>query len=151
MLACADSRVAPEWVFLQLPGRLFVVRDAGNTPDVHGIASLEYAVAKLDTRVIVVLGHSGCGAVGAAASGKDPGTKALRELVRAIEPAVAAHRDHASGADLVAAAIDENVRMSVAALATQSDVLGLAVHEGRLVIVGAVHDLATGHVRFLDN
>ncbi len=150
VLACADSRCAPEWVFEQRPGRLFVVREAGNVPDTQAIASLEYAVAMLDTRVLVVLGHSACGAVGAAASGKDPGTPALRALVASIEPAVAAHREHASGDELIGAAIDENVRRGVRALAENSPVLGAAVEAGTLRIVGAVHDLATGTVRFLD-
>lgn len=150
VLCCADSRVAPEQVFAQRPGRLFVVREAGNVPDTHGIASLEYAVAKLDTSVIVVLGHTTCGAVTAAASGKDPGTPALRALVAAIEPAVAAQHGHAHDHDLVERAIVENVRRSQSALLAQSSLLSDAVASGRLTVVGAVHDLATGRVRFLD-
>lgn len=148
VLACADSRVAPEWVFEQTPGRLFVVRDAGNVADVHAIASFEYAVAHLDTRLIVVLGHSSCGAVKAAAAGGDPGSPALRDLVEVIAPAVA--EAHQAGGDLVKTAIEVNVRRSVHALTAHSDILATAVREGRLRIVGGVHDLATGKVRFLD-
>jgi carbonic anhydrase len=149
VLGCADSRAAPEWVFEQRPGRLFVVRDAGNVPDEQAVASVEYAVAHLGTRLVVVLGHDHCGAVSAALSGKDPGTPALRELVAAILPAVEAARARPHGDPLVAA-IEENARRSARVLVERSDLLRDAVAAGRLQVLAAFLDLETGAVRFLE-
>lgn len=150
VLACADSRCAPEWVFEQRPGRLFVVRMAGNVADTEAIASFEYAVAHLGTHLIVVLGHEHCGAVAAAVAGKDPGTEPLRQLVARIEPAVAAHRGTAEGDALLHAAIEENARRGAARLSVNSPVLARAIEGGTLRIVAAVHDLDSGAVRFLE-
>src|SRR3954466_12334475 len=89
ILGCADSRVAPEIVFDQNIGDLFVVRTAGNLVDDYALGSIEYAVEHLGTRLIVVLGHERCGAVSAAlASDSAPGH--INSLVRDIHPAVAA-------------------------------------------------------------
>ena len=90
VLGCADSRVAPEWLFAAGVGELFEVRCAGNTPFAAGIASLEYAVAELEVPLILVLGHGGCGAV-AAALGRDPLTPLLEELVAPIRKIGRAH------------------------------------------------------------
>ncbi|MCE9636671.1 MAG: carbonic anhydrase [Planctomycetes bacterium] len=150
VLACADSRCAPEWVFEQRPGRLFVVRVAGNVADSLGIASLEYAVAHLKTRVIVVLGHEHCGAVKAAVGGGDPGSESLRALVAAIEPSVAPLRTTLNGDALVHAAIEGNARNTAASLTQRSAILKEAVATGHVKIVAGVHDLDTGVVRFID-
>ena len=89
IVGCADSRTAPELVFDQNIGDLFVVRTAGNLVDDHGLGSIEYAVDHLGTRLIVVLGHERCGAVKAAmASATAPGH--VNSLVRDIQPAVEA-------------------------------------------------------------
>lgn len=151
VICCADSRVAPELVFGQRPGRLFVVREAGNFPDTHGIASLEYAVAKLNVPVLVVLGHSTCGAIAAASSGDDPGTPSLRALVSALQPAVHAHDHVPKGPELVELAVEENVRLGVQRLLDQSPVIAGAVERGELRLVGAVHHLDSGRVHWLDH
>lgn len=148
VLSCADSRVPPEIIFDQGPGKVFVVRDAGNVVSTYGLASLEFAVAVLNVPLIVVLGHSGCGAVAAAlqssrARSKLPGH--LPELVEAIQPAViAAHGKHPG--DMLAATINENVLLGMRNLKTKSDVIGDALKSGKVGIQGGVYDLATGKV-----
>ena len=148
ILSCSDSRVVPELVFDQGPGDLFVVRVAGNFVTNDGLASLEYGASVLGAPLIMVLGHSNCGAVAAAIKVvKDkaqlPGH--LPELVDAIAPAViAAEAKHP--ADLLAAAITENVRRNVARLNRATPVLAARVKAGTLKVVGGVYDIATGKV-----
>jgi carbonic anhydrase len=84
IISCADSRVPPELIFDQTIGDIFVVRVAGNVIDDYNLASVEYAVSKGWTKLIVVMGHESCGAVEAALSGKDPGSDPLRALVKKI-------------------------------------------------------------------
>ena len=148
MLACADSRVPPEIIFDQGPGKVFVVRDAGNVVSTYGLASLEFAVAVLGIPLILVLGHSSCGAVAAALQSARERSKLpghLPELVEAIQPAVdAAHGKHPS--DLLAATINENVRLGMRELKTRSDIIGKAVSSGKVGIKGGVYELATGKV-----
>jgi len=146
VLACADSRVAPEWLFDLGPGELFAVRSAGNTAFNAGIASLEYAVAELAVPLIVVLGHSGCGAV-TAALGRDPLTPLLEELVLPIRAGLA----EAGGRrrlDL-AEAVQINARSVAASLASRSALLAEAQQRGALQITPAYLDLATGLVQVL--
>jgi len=151
ILSCADSRVAPEIIFDQGPGDLFVSRDAGNVVSNYGLASFEFAVANLGVPLILVLGHTGCGAVaaalGASTSRKElPGH--LPELVKAIEPAIiTAHGKHPG--DFLAASIEENVRLGMKRLKTKSEIIGKAVNSGRLEIKGGVYDLRTGSVTFI--
>src|SRR6266480_4919298 len=105
IVACADSRTAPEIVFDQNIGDLFVVRTAGNLVDDYGLGSIEYAVEHLGTRLIVVLGHKRCGAVTAAlASDSAPGH--LQSFVRDIQPAVKAAK--ANKGDALDLTIAEN-------------------------------------------
>ncbi|MGH6735471.1 MAG: carbonic anhydrase [Methyloceanibacter sp.] len=151
VLACADSRVPPEIIFDKGPGEVFVVRDAGNVVSTYGLASIEYAIVVLKVPLLLVLGHSNCGAVAAALQSalersKLPGH--LPELVEAIQPAVdAAHGKHPG--DLLAATIDENVRLGMSNLKTRSDVIGDAIKSGKVGIAGGVYDLATSKVNFL--
>jgi len=151
VLACADSRVPPEIIFDQGPGKVFVVRDAGNVVSKYGLASLEFAVAVLNVPLILVLGHSSCGAVAAALQSARERSKLpghLPELVKAIQPAVdAAHGKHPS--DLLAATINENVRLGMRELKTRSDVIGKAVSDGKVAIKGGVYELATGKIEMV--
>jgi len=148
VLACADSRVPPEIIFDQGPGKVFVVRDAGNVVSNYGLASLEFAVAVLNVPLILVLGHSSCGAVAAALQSarerkKLPGH--LPELVDAIQPAVnEAHGKHPS--DLLAATIRENVRLGMRELKSRSKIISDAVASGKVGIKGGVYQLATGEI-----
>lgn len=148
ILSCSDSRVAPEFVFDQGPGELFVVRVAGNFVTTDGLASLEYGAKVLGTKLIVVLGHSGCGAVSAT-------LKVLRErtvlpghipeLVRAMKPGIAPVLKH-SGDGMTERAVVMNVKYNVQRLVNAGPVLAAMVRDGELKVVGGVYDLATGRV-----
>ncbi len=142
ILSCADSRVPVELVFDQSIGRLFVARVAGNIASPEIIASLEYGVAALGVRVVMVLGHQGCGAVTAAEEGKaEPGQ--ISALYAPIRPAVErAHGD-------VDAAIRLNAQIQANLLATASPVIAGAVAAGSLKVVSAYYALATGKVTLL--
>jgi len=142
VLACADSRVPVEMLFDQSIGHLFVVRIAGNivTPEV--IASLEYGVAVLGTKAIMVLGHSNCGAVKATIATTDvPGQ--IGALYMSIWPAV-----HEAGTDL-AAVTEANARIQATLLSNASPVIAAAIKAGTLKVVAALYDIATGKVTVL--
>jgi len=153
VVGCADARVSPEVLFDQGVGDLFVVRVAGNV--VHGAGpivkgSIEYGVAELGAPLIMVLGHSNCGAVKAAVKHIDahdlpPG--AIGELVRLIEPVVARVRNDPG--NLLENAIVANVSTGVERLKSLDPVIAPAVKAGKLAIVGATYDLNTGRVRIV--
>jgi carbonic anhydrase len=151
VLSCSDSRVAPELAFDQGPGDVFVVRVAGNFISVDGLASLEYAVKFLGVPLLMVLGHTNCGAVSAAVKvvmerAELPGH--LPDLVKSIEPAViAAHARHPG--DLVAAAIEENVKLNVQRLDDDTPIIAEPLAAKKIGVVGGVYDLATGKVGLL--
>lgn len=142
ILSCADSRVPVEFVFDQSIGRLFVVRVAGNVATPEIIASLEYGVAVLGTEVLMVLGHSNCGAVKATIEGKAvPGQ--ISALYAPIRPAV-----DAAGPDLIAT-IDANAKVQARLISQASPVIAAAIEAGKLKVVAACYDLATGTVVLL--
>jgi carbonic anhydrase len=142
VLSCADSRVPVELVFDQSIGHVLVTRVAGNVASAEVIASLEYGAAVLGTRAIVVLAHSGCGAVKAAMDGKAvPGQ--ISTLFPLIRPAV----DRANG-DLTAAE-KINATLQAALLRDASPVLSRLVKDGKLSVVSAYYDLPTGEVTLL--
>ena len=150
IVGCADSRVSPELVFDLGIGELFVVRVAGNIADGAGPAvkgSVEYAVAELGVRLIVVLGHSKCGAVKAAIAHIDaddalPGS--INDLVNLIKPAVAAVKGHPG--DKLTNVIKANVERSVSRLKSLDPILKKLVDTGELKVVGGAYDLRTGVV-----
>ncbi|WP_296588935.1 carbonic anhydrase [Roseibium sp.] len=151
VVACSDSRVVPELIFDQAPGDLFVVRVAGNFINEDGLASLEFGAAVLGVQAIVVLGHSGCGAVDATIkSVKErelpPGH--LPSLVDAIRPAVYDVMAE-NPPDLLAAAIDRNAVLNARKSETSEPVLAGMHASGALVSVAANYDIATGEVSFL--
>jgi carbonic anhydrase len=151
VLSCADSRVAPEFAFDAGPGQLFVVRVAGNVLDDDGAASLEYAVQFLGVRLVVVLGHRNCGAVDAAIKVVRDGTVLpghLPGLIDAIKPAVLA-AEATKPADLLAAAISENVRQTERHITTSTPVLADRIASGQVKVAGGVYDLANGKVNLL--
>lgn len=148
ILGCADARVAPELVFDQPPGDLFVVRVAGNFVTTDGLASLEYGAAVLGTKVIMVLGHTNCGAInatiGALQKGNDlPGH--IADLVRAMKPGIEPVLKQA-GDDLPQRAVVSNVRYNVQRLIVAKPILADMVSAGKLRVVGGVYDLATGKI-----
>lgn len=142
VLSCADSRVPVEFVFDQSIGHLFVVRVAGNITTPEITASLEYGVALLATKVIMVLGHGNCGAVKATIEGKAvPGQ--IGALYAPIRPAV-----DAAGADLDAA-IEANARIQATLLSRASPIIAGAIKEEKLKVVAARYDIASGKVSLL--
>lgn len=150
VLSCSDSRVPVETVFDEEPGNIFGVRIAGNFLDDNGIGSIEYSVAVLKSTLIVVMGHSECGAVKAAVENVNSGAMPpghIAGLVRAIAPAAKESQGHAG--NWLHNAIVQNVRENVAALPHRSAIVAEAVHGGKLRVVGALYDLASGKVTFL--
>ncbi|WP_112309174.1 carbonic anhydrase family protein [Pseudogemmobacter bohemicus] len=152
VLGCIDSRAAPELVFDQKIGDVFVGRVAGNIATPEIIGSLEFATAVAGTKAIVVLGHTHCGAIKGAIDQADLSPN-LTALLDGIEPAVqATPREGArSSADqgLVEAVALTNIRLTVAALTQRSAVLQGLVSEGKLRIIGALYDVGTGRTHFL--
>lgn len=147
VVACADSRVAPELVFDQGLGDLFVVRVAGNVVDSAALGSIEYAAEHLHVPLIVVLGHERCGAVEAALrGGKAPGH--IGALVEAIRPAIVASRREPG--DALDNAVRAQIRSVVEQLERSTPVLSHLIGAGKLTVTGARYDLDTGAVEFLD-
>jgi len=151
VLSCSDSRVPPEVLFDQSLGDLFVVRSAGNIADAIGVGSIEYAVEHLGSSVLVVLGHTKCGAVTAACSGDKMPTANLRAIVDQINPAVTRARKLLKGDALIEAAIQENVHQSAKDVVARSEVLQHFVEQGNLSIVEAEYQVDTGEVTRLDS
>lgn len=150
VFGCSDSRLAAEIIFDRGLGDLFVVRTAGHAADAAVLGSIEYAVTVLRTPLVVVLGHSSCGAVTAARdavlTGDRPGGR-LGEVVDAIAPSV---REAASrGLSDVDQIVDVHVRRTVAQLQDGCAALATAVEEDRCAVVGMSYSLAAGVTRVL--
>lgn len=153
ILSCADSRVAPEILFDAGIGDLFVVRGAGNVvtlSDANVMGSLEFATAVLGSPLIMVMGHTSCGAVATAKRTIDaddvlPGS--MEAMVDALRPAVRAARGRPG--DPLMEATDMNVRLGMKRLRDAHPILAPAVEKGALMVVGGVYDLRSGEVRWL--
>jgi carbonic anhydrase len=146
IVGCSDSRVPPEIIFDQGIGDLFVVRLAGNVVDDAALASIEYAVQHLGTRLVVVLGHERCGAVEAAMKSYY-GDDHIGNLVDAIKPAVI--KATAKEGDMWANAVRHNVLLVVDRLRSSGPVLSTLATEGKLKVVGAYYDLDEGTVELV--
>lgn len=156
VLGCSDSRVPAELVFDQGVGDLFVIRVAGNIVAPSQVGSVEFAAVRFRTRLVVVLGHSGCGAILAALEElRTPSDQSinLRSIVERVRPSVAPLLETAVARDeheLVHQAVRANVRASANHLRHGSAILeNLIAHEG-LRVVGAEYSLETGEVDFFD-
>ncbi|MEE8451427.1 MAG: carbonic anhydrase, partial [Thermoguttaceae bacterium] len=151
VIACSDSRVPVESVFDRGVGDIFTIRVAGNVCDTDEIGSIEYGVDHLGTPLMVVLGHTGCGAVTAVVTGAEL-HGSIPSLVDNIGPAVEkAKHDHPDthGKDLVPAAVEANVWQSIDDLFKSSPATRKLVKAGTLQVVGAVYDLGSGEVKWL--
>ncbi len=154
IVSCSDSRVPPEILFDQGIGDLFVVRSAGHVVDSIQLGSVEFGVDVLGTRLVVVLGHSECGAVlstlESLRNGAAPASTHLGAIIDAVAPAVEPLlRRH--GDDIAACtanAIHANVEATLDRLARDSDVIGERLADGRIALVGAEYQLNTGRVEF---
>jgi carbonic anhydrase len=156
VLGCSDSRVPAELVFDQGLGDLFVIRVAGNIVAPSQIGSIEYAADKFGTRLVVVMGHSQCGAVIASIDQLEQPTHMrspnLGFIVKSIQPCVEPLLESDSGDDrgaLVSAAVRANIRASVDQLRSGSEILKSLSDDEGLLIVGAEYSLETGVVDFL--
>jgi len=151
VIACSDSRVPVESIFDQGIGDVFVIRVAGNVCGVDEVGSIEYGVEHLNTPLIVVLGHTNCGAVTAAVTGAELHGSIL-SLVDKIKPAVEKTKhDHPdlNGPALASEAVKANVWQSIDDLFKTSPAVRERVKDGRVMVVGAVYDIATGRVEWM--
>lgn len=152
VLSCADSRITPELCFDAERGDLFVTRVAGNYVTPPLLASLEYGTAVLQAPLIVVLGHTSCGAIAAAIKAEEgaesfPGH--IQNLTSDLAPAVRA-AIKTNPTDLLQAAVRENVILSVQSLRESTPVLRKRVQGGQLKVVGGIYNLENGKVEFLN-
>lgn len=155
ILGCSDSRIPVEIVFDVGFGDLFVVRVAGNIVAPSLVGSIEFAASQFGSRLVMVMGHSGCGAVGATVEALETGRGHGSDNIRAITDRIAPHieglvervKDHDT---LVREAVRANVRASADHLRHGSPLLEELVRAGRVAVVGAEYDLATGTVEVFD-
>lgn len=152
ILGCSDSRVPPELVFDAGFGELFVIRVAGNVLGPSIMGTLQYAGLHLHTPLFVVMGHEGCGAVKAAIASRFDGSQQasrIEILLEQIIPALEGLDPKAAPADLLAGAVEANVRRTVRELLATPEAQA-RLEEGHMQLIGAVYELDTGRVRFLD-
>jgi carbonic anhydrase len=145
VLACSDSRTAPEIVFDRGLGDIFVVRVAGNVADQVVIESLDYSVKHLGVRLVMILGHNRCGAVIAAVAGHEEEGD-VGPMLTELRPAVEAGKGMPG--DPVENAVRENVKLVMQKIAT-SEELSAMVKSGELKIAGGIYDLDTGKIEML--
>ncbi len=154
ILGCSDSRTPVEILFDQGFGDLFVVRIAGNIVAPSVVGSIEFAASQFGSRLVVVMGHSRCGAVTATVealtTGDGPESKNIRAITDRIAPHIATLVHAGDGETLIHEAVRANVRASVDHLRHGSRILEELVLAGRLTVVGAEYDLETGEVSFFD-
>jgi carbonic anhydrase len=154
VLGCSDSRTPVEILFDQGFGDLFVVRVAGNIVAPSLVGSIEFAASAFGTRLVVVMGHTGCGGItatlNAIATGQGPESKNLRAITDRITPHIEAIARRGSGPETHREAVRANVRASVDHLRHGSQILEELVMKGRVKVVGSEYELETGRVTFFD-
>ncbi|ANO50307.1 carbonic anhydrase [Woeseia oceani] len=157
ILGCSDARVPAEIVFDQGPGDLFVIRVAGNIVAPSQLGSIEFAASRFGTRLVIVLGHTLCGAVDAALSAmrnpQEESSRSLRTIVGFIRPAIENLLNDPAQTDedeLYRQAVRANVAASVKHVMRDSEILTRLITEDGLKVVGAEYNLATGEVHFFD-
>ena len=150
VVGCSDSRVAPELIFDQGIGDIFSIRVAGNILNEDILGSMEFACEIIGAKLIIVLGHTDCGAVEGAVEGARLGK--LTGLLNKLKPAVNAARRSAKQDNeaLIDLAAEQNVRMTVNDIPRQSRVLKALLDQKEIEVVGAMYDVANGRVDFLD-
>lgn len=156
IVSCIDSRTSAELIFDQGLGDVFSVRIAGNVINTDIIGSLEFACRAAGSKLVVVLGHTGCGAVKGACDHVEMGS--LTELLSKIQPAVYEESEtknpaqrNASNPAFVENVADLNVRRSVRAIVSRSYILEHMIESGEVAVIGAKHDLASGVVHFFED
>jgi carbonic anhydrase len=145
ILSCIDSRVPPETIFDQGFGNIFVSRIAGNVEDVNVLGGMEYATKVKGSKLIVVLGHSKCGAVKGAVDNVELGN--LTQLVKQIKPAITGNKSNPD--KMLEETAKKNVKLQMESIIKHSDVIAGLVKDGKVKIVGAYYELNTGKVEFI--
>jgi carbonic anhydrase len=152
ILGCSDSRVAPELIFDQTLGDIFSVRLAGNVACRKAIGSLEYSCKYLGSKIIVVMGHSNCGAVKAACDNFEEGN--ITEIIKLLQPAVSEETTtldperNSKNSQFVANVCFLNVKKQIQNIINQSDILRDLLDKKQIGIIGAVYNFASGQVEF---
>ena len=152
ILGCSDSRVAPELIFDQTLGDIFSVRLAGNVACRKAIGSLEYSCKYLGSKIIVVMGHSNCGAVKAACDNFEEGN--ITEIIKLLQPAVSEETTtldperNSKNSQFVANVCFLNVKKQIQNIINQSDILKDLLDKKQIGIIGAVYNFASGQVEF---
>ena len=152
ILGCSDSRVAPELIFDQTLGDIFSVRLAGNVACRKAIGSLEYSCKYLGSKIIVVMGHSNCGAVKAACDNFEEGN--ITEIIKLLQPAVSEETTtpdpdrNAKNSEFVSNVCFLNVKKQIQNIINQSDILRDLLDKKQIGIIGAVYNFASGQVEF---
>jgi carbonic anhydrase len=152
VVGCSDSRVPPELIFDVGFGDLFTIRLAGNIIEEDVIGSLQYAVAHIHTHLVIVLGHEGCGAVTATVEemlNKAVEPEHIESLIKSIKPGLSKLDLKQDSESLLRAAVEANVRWSMQQLLALPEAKR-AIQEKHVVLLGAVYELNTGRVRFLN-
>ena len=152
ILSCADSRISPELCFDEERGDLFVARVAGNFVNTDILASFEYAIAVLNAPLILVLGHTSCGAIDAAIKAYTQNTAFpghIQALTTSLAPAVKIASQQVKGNELLAATTVENVRLNVTKLTESNPIISERIKQGKLKVVGGIYDLTTGVVKLV--
>ncbi len=153
-LSCSDSRAPVELLFDQALGDVFSVRLAGNIASDNGIGSLEFASKYLGSKLIVVLGHTSCGAIKAACDNFREGH--IGEIINHIRPAVRQEKTvlelrDSSNEDFVAKVCAQNVRVQIKQILHSSDIIEDMLNEKKIGLIGGVYDISTGQVNFLED
>lgn len=152
IVTCSDSRLADNFIFDQEMGRLFTIREAGNCPDLQGLASIEYAVEHLGSKVVVVLGHGGCGAVKAVL---ESGQKPLPGNLWSLQAAMAGllesvrHDPNENSSEHLGHLVEANAKRQAQTVLDRSAIVKHLVDTGKVKVVPALYDLSSGKVSFL--
>lgn len=154
ILGCSDSRVPVELIFDQGLGDLFVVRLAGNIASTNAIGSLEFSCKVLGSKIIVVLGHTECGAVKSACDSVELGN--VTSVLKHIEPAIALEKDiltnrNSKNKEFVHKVLHHNLDYQIETILQQSDILRELFFQHQIAIVGALYDINTGMVSFYED
>ena len=147
VITCSDSRVPAELIFDSSLGDIFVIRTAGNVVSDFEIGSVEYGAEHLESPLVLVLGHTNCGAVTAATEGGEAGGK-IQSIVDEITPSVQKAKDEGAE-DVLSTAIEINVMNSVSKILS-SDIIKELVEEGKVEVVGGVYDINTGTITIIE-
>jgi carbonic anhydrase len=151
VLACSDSRVPVEEIFDRGIGDIFTVRDAGNVASKTDIGSIEYAVDHLGSTLVLVMGHSGCGAVTATVEGGEapPNIKAFEDLIAVAMAKVKAANPAMSGSTLIAEVAKANVWQAIEDIYKNSPMMREKVKDGKVKLLGAVYEMTSGKISWM--